>query len=87
MWVAQNKSEDCLYLSIWTPSIPDDQGTREPKGVLVWIYGGGYWSGTTTLDIYDGRSLAAYTDMVVVSMQYRVGSLGFMFMDHPDAPG
>ena len=87
MWNAKNKSEDCLYLTIWTPSLPDGHGQRAPLPVLVWIYGGGFYSGTTTLDLYDGRVLASRTRMVVVSIQYRVSTLGFMYLGDSEAPG
>jgi len=52
----------------------------------VWIFGGGFYSGTTTLDVYDGQILAAEHDVVVVSIGYRVGALGFLCLDHPSAP-
>ena len=54
----------------------------------MWIYGGGYFSGTSTLAVYDGAMLAAHGDVVVASMQYRVGPLGFLSLgDDPEAPG
>lgn len=84
MWnVNTNMSEDCLTLNVWVPR-PRPNGTA---AVLVWIYGGGFYSGTSTLDVYDGRSLVAEERVVLVSMNYRVASLGFLCLDHPDAPG
>jgi para-nitrobenzyl esterase len=68
-------AEDCLTLNIWTPNPP----TGERLPVFVWIYGGGFIVGDT--ESYDGR-LLAQQQMVVVSMNYRVGALGFMA--HPD---
>jgi len=53
----------------------------------VWIHSGGFSSGTSTLDIFDGKVLAAKGDVVVASMQYRVGALGFLFLDSESAPG
>jgi carboxylesterase type B len=44
----------------------------------VWIYGGGFSAGSSTLDIYDSKYLASRGDVIVVSMQYRVGPLGFL---------
>jgi len=71
MWNAPNqKSEDCLYLNVWTR----DANKRHPDNrlaVMVWIYGGSFFSGTTALPLYDGRYLAAVHDVVVVSINYR----------------
>jgi carboxylesterase type B len=47
----------------------------------VWIYGGGFSSGSSTLDVYDGKYLASHGDVIVVSMQYRIGPLGFLALD------
>jgi acetylcholinesterase len=75
-------SEDCLQLNVWVPR------TRyRDLPVMVWIYGGAYYSGTISLDLYDGRTIAAEENVVVVSMNHRVGSLGFLFLDRSDAPG
>lgn len=53
--------------------------------VLIWIYGGGYMSGTATLDIYDADMVAATSDVIVASMQYRVGAFGFLYLT-PELP-
>jgi len=54
----------------------------------VWIYGGGFASGSSTLKLYDGAMLAARSGLVVVSMQYRVGPLGFLSLGTDSgAPG
>lgn len=53
----------------------------------MWIYGGGFYSGTATLDLYDGSILAVKGDVVVVSMQYRIGPLGFLSLGSESAPG
>ncbi len=79
-----NFSEDCLYLNIWVPAT-NFQST--PMAVLVWIYGGAFVTGSSTLDVYDGRILAATNNVIVVSMQYRLQSFGFLFLDRPEAPG
>ena len=70
--------EDCLYLNVWTPSI--DDGVRRP--VLVWIHGGAFRMGSGSNPSYDGARLAARGDVVVVSINYRLGLLGFLA--HPD---
>lgn len=86
IWSPNTKcSEDCLYLNIWVP-VSSSHGAQ-PMSVLVWIYGGAFVTGTSTLDIYDGRILAATNNVIVVSMQYRLQSFGFLFLDRIDAPG
>ncbi|KAJ8961922.1 hypothetical protein NQ318_021541 [Aromia moschata] len=82
-----NISEDCLYLNIWVPQrlrirhhLEKPPMERPKVPVLVWIYGGGYMSGTSTLDIYDADIIAATSDVIVASMQYRVGSFGFLYL-------
>jgi para-nitrobenzyl esterase len=67
------QSEDCLTLTIWTPA-PDS--TKRP--VLVWIHGGAFSSGAGSLPWYSGERFAANGDMVVVSINYRLGALGFL---------
>jgi len=66
-------SEDCLTLNIWSPGA-DSQ--RRP--VLVWIHGGGWLIGSGRL--HDGTSLATRGDMVVVTLNYRLGPLGFLYL-------
>jgi para-nitrobenzyl esterase len=68
--------EDCLALDVWTPG-PDAR--RRP--VLVWIPGGAFASGTGAAPLYDGRRLAERGDAVVVTLSYRVGALGFLYLD------
>lgn len=75
-------TEDCLYLNVWTT-----RKANERAPVLVWIYGGGFTYGSASYDNYTGAVLAAKTDCVVVSMNYRVGVLGFLNADSPEAPG
>ena len=67
-------SEDCLSLNVWTPP-GVTEGTDLP--VLVWIYGGAFVGGGTALETYDAANLAAEQQVVVVSLNYRVGALGF----------
>lgn len=70
-------NEDCLYLNIWTPK----EKSTQKLPVFVWIYGGGLSSGSANCDIYDGLEMAKQ-GVVFVSLNYRVGVLGFMA--HPD---
>ncbi|KAM8853173.1 acetylcholinesterase-like [Synchiropus picturatus] len=78
-------SEDCLYLNVWSPRLNQTQLQASPPPlapVLVWIYGGGFTSGTSSLDVYDGRYLSKWEGVVVVSMNYRVGAFGFLSLPH-----
>lgn len=70
-------SEDCLYLNVWTPA----KRKTEKLPVFVWIYGGGLSSGSANCDIYDGQQMAEQ-GIIFVSINYRVGVLGFMA--HPE---
>jgi len=70
-------SEDCLYLNVWTCA----KTPAEKRPVLVWIYGGGFVSGGTNVPIYDGGALAK-KGIILVSIPYRVGILGFLA--HPE---
>jgi para-nitrobenzyl esterase len=66
-------SEDCLYLNIWTPA-------RSPHAalpVMVWIYGGGFSTGATSLPVFDGEKLARH-GVIIVSIAYRGGPMGFL---------
>ena len=67
------KSEDCLYLNVWTPA--KSPSAKVP--VLVWIYGGGCSVGGTSVPTYSGEQLAE-KGVVFVSIAYRLGALGFL---------
>jgi para-nitrobenzyl esterase len=68
--------EDCLYLNIWTPEWP----SRSKKPVMVWIHGGGNYFGSGSTPTYDSDSLARH-GVVLVTLNYRLGNLGFF--SHP----
>lgn len=68
--------EDCLYLNVWTPVRPDE---RRP--VLVWIPGGAFVRGAGSQTVYDGAVLAREHDVVVVTVNYRLGVFGFLAGD------
>ena len=79
---APGVSEDCLYLNIWTPATLT--GSARPAAnlpVLFWIYGGGFNEGSGAVPVYNGANLAK-KGLIVVNVNYRVGSLGFMA--HPE---
>jgi len=73
----EGKSEDCLYLNVWTPA----KSPKEKIPVLVWIYGGGFSFGSTAGPVSDGEKLAS-KGVVLVSIAYRVNQLGFLV--HPE---
>uniref|UniRef100_A0A2K5F8B0 Carboxylic ester hydrolase n=1 Tax=Aotus nancymaae TaxID=37293 RepID=A0A2K5F8B0_AOTNA len=75
-------SEDCLYLSIYTPAHTHESSNLP---VMVWIHGGGLVSGMASM--YDGSVLAAFEDVVVVTIQYRLGVLGFFSTGDKHATG
>lgn len=68
-----NLSEDCLYLNIWTPA----KSAKEKLPVFVWIYGGGFSSGSAACAVYDGEEMSK-KGIIFVSINYRVGVLGFL---------
>ncbi|XP_027731960.1 cholinesterase [Vombatus ursinus] len=84
MWNPNTElSEDCLYLNVWVPAPKPKNAT-----VMVWIYGGGFQSGTSSLHVYDGKFLARVERVIVVSMNYRMGALGFLALPgNSEAPG
>ncbi len=65
-------NEDCLSLNVWTPGLDG----RRP--VLVWIHGGAFTIGCGAQPIYDGSHIARRGDVVVVTLNYRLGALGFL---------
>ena len=65
--------EDCLNLNVWTP---DGATPTARRPVMVWIHGGGFLNGSA--DIYDARWLTTQGDIVVVTINYRLGALGFL---------
>ena len=69
------ESEDCLYLNIYTPAV--DDGARP---VLFWIHGGGFSHGSGAQPSYNGGPLAERGDVVVVSINYRLGALGYLYL-------
>jgi carboxylesterase type B len=68
-------SEDCLSLNVWRP-----RGVRAGRKlpVMVWIYGGSFRNGGTSVPVYNGGYLAATNDVVLVTINYRLGALGFL---------
>jgi para-nitrobenzyl esterase len=75
------QSEDCLTLTITTPA--PDHGQRP---VIVWLHGGAYWTGAGSLPWYSGSSWARHGDVVVVSVNYRLGAFGYLYVPDTCAP-
>src|ERR1700733_1548511 len=73
----QKMSEDCLYLNVWTGA----KAASEKRPVMLWIYGGGYTSGSGSQPMYDGEALAK-KGAVVLTINYRLGAFGFF--SHPE---
>jgi len=72
-----SSSEDCLYVNVWTPAAPV---TKAP--VYLWIYGGGFVSGSGANTLYNGSNLVVAENAIVVTFNYRLGALGFLA--HPE---
>ncbi|HUI50067.1 MAG TPA: carboxylesterase family protein [Acidimicrobiia bacterium] len=73
MNVHATSEDDCLTLNVWTPD--DAEGL---KPVLVWFHGGSFVIGASSQAVYDGTRLANEQDVVVVSVNYRLGAFGFL---------
>ena len=73
-------SEDCLSLNVWTPELPASPTAAPGHGrpVMVFIHGGGFTSGSGSVFLYRGGELVRNGDAVVVTINYRLGALGFL---------
>ena len=69
-----SSNEDCLYLNVWSPS----PLASVAAPVMVFVHGGSFLYGSGTFGLYDGAKLAAATGHVVVTLNYRLGALGFL---------
>ncbi len=70
------QDEDCLNLDIWTPGI---DGRKRP--VLVYIHGGAFIGGGSNDPVYDGANISKRGDIVFASINYRIGMLGFLYLE------
>ncbi|OHW93544.1 carboxylesterase from carbohydrate esterase family gh10 [Colletotrichum incanum] len=81
-------SEDCHYLNVYTPYLPRnrriDDGLRP---VMFWIHGGALTSGFGSDPLFDGGNLASRGDVVVVTINYRLGTLGYLALDDGETNG
>lgn len=81
-------SEDCLYLNIWTPYLPNTKRpSSQKKAVMLWIHGGGFTSGTGSDTTFDGGNMVSRGDVVVVTINYRLSTLGFLALDNTTLRG
>lgn len=71
------ESEDCLFLNVYTP-----KADNKKRAVMVWFYGGGFTQGSAYAALYNGKQLAEMCDVVVVTVNYRVGLLGYGYFEH-----
>jgi para-nitrobenzyl esterase len=74
-------AEDCLTVNVWTPRADDRK-----RPVMVWIHGGAFVVGSSRNTFYDGANLAAHGDVVVVSLNYRLGAWGFLDLEDAFGP-
>lgn len=77
-------SEDCLYLNLW---VPNSKRTDEPKTIMLFIHGGGFMFGASNQPFYHGEKLAEHGDVIVATINYRLGGLGFLTDFTDNAPG
>jgi para-nitrobenzyl esterase len=70
------QSEDCLHVNVWTPGLRD--GKKRP--VMFYIHGGAFANGTANAQLYDGTRLARRGDVVVVTVNHRLNSFGYMYL-------
>lgn len=82
-------SEDCLFLNIWTPYLPRPSTASQADllPVMFWLHGGEYRVGSGNDPTFDGGNLASRGDLVVVTVNYRLGTLGFLALDDGETNG
>ncbi|KAG6365502.1 hypothetical protein INS49_007113 [Diaporthe citri] len=77
-------SEDCLFLNVWTPYLPTEDSKSDKsalKPVMFWIHGGALIGGTGNDNTFDGGSVASRGDVVLVAINYRLSTLGYLALD------
>jgi para-nitrobenzyl esterase len=75
------QSEDCLHLNVWTPGLrSESKGSAKKRPVMFYIHGGAFANGTANAALYDGTRLARRGDVVVVTVNHRLNSFGYMYL-------
>ncbi|XP_064471264.1 acetylcholinesterase-1-like [Ornithodoros turicata] len=82
-----NASENCLYVNVVKPSCSNSADCLEPLPVMVYIHGGAFQWGDSSLVFFDGRNFVATTGIILVTFNYRVGLFGFLSTETPELPG
>ncbi|KAH8928554.1 alpha/beta-hydrolase [Atractiella rhizophila] len=75
-------SENCQFLNVFTPYLPSPGKIQNGgKPVMIWVHGGGFVNGAGSDPTFDGGNLASRGDVVVVTINYRLGALGYLYLD------
>nr|CAD7261814.1 unnamed protein product [Timema shepardi] len=82
-WGKANMSEDCLYLNVYVPQLPSNASESSNLSVLFWIHGGGFSMGSGDAAMW-GPDYFVDKNIVVVTINYRLGALGFLALEHQD---
>lgn len=82
-----NGTEDCLHINVWVPATRRCIDRNAMHTVMVYFYGGSFQSGANSWDLYDGRFIASFGEVIVVTPNYRVNAFGFLKAGTDDAPG
>ena len=81
----QNNAEDCLYLNLFVPYNAYISKSRLP--ILIWIHGGSFKSGSNSEDEFEASTLVAMSNIIVVTINYRLGVYGFLHIKGTEAKG
>ncbi|XP_064470111.1 acetylcholinesterase-like [Ornithodoros turicata] len=82
-----NASEDCLYINVIRPTCSNSTACEKPLPVMVYVHGGAFQWGDSSLVFFDGRNFVAATGIILVSFNYRVGVFGFLSTETKELPG
>jgi para-nitrobenzyl esterase len=73
--LTEDMSESCQVLNVWTPACD-----RRKRPVMVWLHGGGFMNGSANTDLYDGTDLNKEGDVVIVTLNHRLGAFGYLYV-------